>query len=120
MILRDLAMKTVRAVVDACSRDPELRSRVMADPKAALAEEGVELPFDKVEAIEDTPETTHVALTDPNAELSDEQMEAVVGGIGIGGTPGREFYRRVWEMSRAAGGASGQFKEHHILRPRWL
>ncbi len=81
MVLRDLAMKTVRAVVDACSRDPELRSRVMADPKAALAEEGVELPFEKVEAVEDTPETTHVALTDPNAELSDEQMETVVGGI---------------------------------------
>ena len=109
MILRDLAMKTVRAVVDACSRDPELRSRVMADPKAALAEEGVELPFDKVEAVEDTPETTHVALTDPNAELSDEQMEAVVGGIGIGGVQdAMANYRRFWEMSRRAGGAFGR------------
>ncbi len=81
MSLADLARQTVRAIVDACSRDPELRSRVMADPKAALAEEGVDLPFDKVEAVEDTPETTHVALTDPNADLSDEQMEAVVGGL---------------------------------------
>ena len=83
MSLVDLARQTLRAVVDACARDPELRSRVMTDPKAALAEEGVDLPFDKVEAVEDTPETTHVALTDPNAELSDEQMEAVVGGIGL-------------------------------------
>ena len=83
MSLTDLARQTVRAIVDACSRDPELRSRVMADPKAALAEEGVDLPFDKVEAVEDTPETTHVALTDPNADLSDEQMEAVVGGTGM-------------------------------------
>ncbi len=80
MSLADLARQTLRTIVDACSRDPELRSRVMADPKAALAEEGVELPFDKVEAVEDTPETTHVALTDPNAELSDEQMDTVVGG----------------------------------------
>ena len=81
MISADLARQTMWAIMDACARDPELRSRVMADPKAALAEEGVDLPFDKVEAVEDTPETTHVALTDPNAELSDEQMEAVVGGL---------------------------------------
>ena len=108
MSLTDLARQTVRAIVDACARDPELRSRVMADPKAALAEEGVTLPFDKVEAVEDTPETTHVALTDPNAELSDEQMEAVVGGIGIGGPPGMEYIQQMWEMSRASGGAFGR------------
>ena len=59
---------------------PELRARVKADPKAALAEEGVDLPFDEARVVEDTPETTHIALTDPNAELSDEQMETVVGG----------------------------------------
>ena len=105
MILRDLAMKTVRAVVDACSRDPELRSRVMADPKAALAEEGVELPFDKVEAVEDTPETTHVALTDPNAELSDEQMETIVGGVGGDLAAAMANYRQFQAMSRQAGGS---------------
>ena len=105
MSLTDLARQTVRAIVDACSRDPELRSRVMADPKAALAEEGVDLPFDKVEAVEDTPETTHVALTDPNADLSDEQMEAVVGGTG--GALDWEMLQRVWETSRAGGGAFG-------------
>ena len=99
MSLTDLARQTVRAIVDACARDPELRSRVMADPKAALAEEGVELPFDKVEAVEDTPETTHVALTDPNAELSDEQMETVVGGINWLAT--REAFLRAQAQSAA-------------------
>ena len=98
MSLTDLARQTVRAIVDACARDPELRSRVMADPKAALAEEGVDLPFDKVEAVEDTPEITHVALTDPNAELSDEQMEAVVGGTG-GASGYWARYLQVQEMS---------------------
>ncbi len=82
MSLADLARQTLLTIMDACARDPELRSRVMADPKAALTEEGMDLPFDKVEAVEDTPETTHVVLTDPNAELSDEQMEMIVGGTG--------------------------------------
>ena len=95
-----LARQTVWAIMDACSRDPELRSRVMADPKAALAEEGVDLPFDKVEAVEDTPETTHVALTDPNAELSDEQMEAVVGGIGMTGDQMASMWLRYQEIAR--------------------
>ena len=81
MGLRNLLRTTVGTVVDACTRNPELRARVKADPKAALAEEGMDLPFDEVKAVEDTPETTHVVLTDPNAELSDKQMETVVGGI---------------------------------------
>ena len=106
MSLTDLARQTMRAIMEACSRNPGMGARVKADPKAAPAEEGVDLPFDKVEAVEDTPETTHVALTDPNAELSDEQMEAVVGGVG--GTPGYGFYRQVWEASRRAGGAYGR------------
>ena len=72
---------TVGTVVDACSRNPELRARVKADPKATLADEGMDLPFDEARVVEDTPETTHIALTDPNAELSDEQMETVVGGL---------------------------------------
>ena len=83
MGLRNLLRTTVGTVVDACSRNPELRARVKADPKAALAEEGVDLPFDEAKVVEDTPETTHVALTDPNAELSDEQMETVVGGTWV-------------------------------------
>ena len=82
MGLRNLLRTTVGTVVDACTRNPELRARVKADPKAALAEEGMDLPFDEVKAVEDTPETTHVVLTDPNAEMSDEQMETVVGGTG--------------------------------------
>ena len=84
MGLRNLLRTTVATVVDACSRNPELRARVKADPKAALADEGVDLPFDEARVVEDTPETTHVVLTDPNAEMSDEQMETVVGGVGGG------------------------------------
>ena len=84
MGLRNLLRTTVGTVVDACTRNPELRARVKADPKAALAEEGVDLPFDEARAVDDTPGTAHVALTAPNAELSDEQMERwSAGPIGL-------------------------------------
>ena len=94
MGLRNLLRTTVATVVDACARNPELRAHVKADPKAALAEEGVDLPFDEARVVEDTPETTHV-LTDPNAELSDEQMETVVGGTGM---------HPMWEAASGGGG----------------
>ncbi len=81
MGLKGLARKTVGAIAAACSRDSDLRSRVQADPKLALAEEGMELPFDEVKVVEDTPETMHVPLTAPGSEMSDEQMETVVGGL---------------------------------------
>ena len=37
-----------------------------------------------MKVVEDTPETTHIVLTDPNVELSDEQLETAVGGLGGG------------------------------------
>ena len=95
MGLRNLLRTTVGTVVDACSRNPELRARVKADPKATLADEGMDLPFDEARVVEDTPETTHIALTDPNAELSDEQMETVVGGTGM---------HPMWEAASGGGG----------------
>ena len=82
MSVKDAVKKTVGAVAAACARDSELRSRVEADAKKALADEGLDLPFEEVKLVADTPETKHVALTPPGAELSDEQMEAVVGGWG--------------------------------------
>ena len=82
MGVKGAVKKTVGAVAAACARDSELRSRVEADAKKALADEGLELPFEEVKLVADTPETKHVALTPPGAELSDEQMEAVVGGWG--------------------------------------
>ena len=81
MIIANMTGKALEAVVRAWRTDPEFRAKAEANPKAALAEKGLDLPFDEVKVVEDTPETTHVALTDPDAELSDEQMETVVGGI---------------------------------------
>ena len=111
MGLRNLLRTTVGTVVDACTRNPELRARVKADPKAALAEEGMDLPFDEARVVEDTPETTHVALTDPNAELSDEQMETVVGGTGMSARDYIAHADRMDDLRRRAGMGNFGFRD---------
>ena len=108
MSLTDLARKTLRAIMDACARNPVMGARVKADPKAAPAEEGVNLPFDEVEAVEDTPETVHIALAGLSAEPSDGQVDTIVGGestvVWGGWLSDRQAYdeemrRRGWEAS---------------------
>ena len=84
MIIANMNGKALEAVARAWRNDPEFRAKAQANPKAALAEKGLDLPFDEVKVVEDTPETTHIVLTDPNTELSDEQLETAVGGFGGG------------------------------------
>ena len=66
--------------------DAEARERFLADPKAVLAAAGLELPeWFMVTAREgDAAELTITLppLFDPDADLSDEQLEAVAGGYG--------------------------------------
>ena len=84
MSKRNMNGKALEAFASAWRTDPEFRAKAEADLKAALAEKGLDLPFDEVKVVEDTPETTHIVLTDPNVELSDEQLETAVGGLGGG------------------------------------
>ena len=65
--------------------DADFRSRCDADPRAALAERGFDAPsWIDVRIVANTPETYHVVLPpDPNAALSDEDLNAVAGGKGI-------------------------------------
>jgi hypothetical protein len=70
--------------------DAQARERFLADPKAALAVAGLDLPeWFTVSAREgDAAELTITlpALLDPDADLSEEQLAAVSGG---GVLPGR-------------------------------
>ena len=64
--------------------DGEFRSRLIADPKAAIsAETGTTIPdgFDIV-VHEDSATTAHLVLP-PSEELSEAEMESVTGGMGI-------------------------------------
>jgi hypothetical protein len=64
--------------------DAQARERFLADPKAALAAAGLDLPeWFTVSAREgDVPELTITvpALLDPDADLSEEHLDAVAGG----------------------------------------
>jgi hypothetical protein len=66
--------------------DAQARERFLADPKAVLVAAGLDLPeWFTVGAREgDAAELTITlpALLDPDADLSDEQLDAVVGGFG--------------------------------------
>ena len=84
--------------------DAGFRDRLAADPAAAMAETGLELPdgVDQVSVVENTAETFHVIFPpSPNALLGDEALGAVSGGTCYGGdggnadnTPMSDYYRR--------------------------
>ena len=65
--------------------DADARERFLADPKAVLAAAGLDLPeWFTVSAREgDAAELTITvpALLDPDADLSEEQLDVVAGGI---------------------------------------
>ncbi len=65
-------------------RDPGFRSRMEADPRAALAEHGIEIPSGvDVRLAVDSEDTIHVvAPPDPNRAMSDDDLGVVVGGTG--------------------------------------
>jgi nucleotide-binding universal stress UspA family protein len=72
--------------------DADARERFLADPKAVLAAAGLDLPewFTVTAREGDAAELiiTVPGLRDPDADLSDEQLDAVVAGSGIAYTWG--------------------------------
>ena len=61
--------------------DADFRAELQANPKAALAAGGWDIPVEDVVVAVNDAETTHVVFPpDPNAALSDEQMTGVAGG----------------------------------------
>lgn len=76
------------AVASGCREDPEYRARMQADPKAALAEAGVDVGDCEVRVVVDTDEVRHMVLPlDPNGDLADERLSSVAGGAYGWGSP---------------------------------
>lgn len=83
MDIGNMTKNALGAVASAWRKDKEFRARVEADPKAALAEKGVEVPAEDVRVAVDKEDNLHVVVpTDPNGEMSDEELKMVSGGIG--------------------------------------
>ena len=68
----------------ACWKDEALKARFMADPKAVMAEHGMDVPANiDVNVVENTDNTVHITMPQAPAgagELSDEELVNVAGG----------------------------------------
>ena len=63
-------------------REPAFKAKLIADPRAILAEAGVSIPADvTVKVLEDTTTHLHFVLPPkPTGQLSDEALDKVAGG----------------------------------------
>ena len=73
------------ALFAACWKDEALKARFMSDPKAVLAEHGMDVPDGiDVNVVENSDNTVHItmpAAPDGAAGLSDEELANAAGGL---------------------------------------
>jgi hypothetical protein len=85
------------ALFAACWKDEALKARFMSDPKAVMAEHGIDVPDGvDVNVVENTDTSVNITMpagpTDA-ADLSDEELGNVAGGVSLG-DPGHSCYRK--------------------------
>ena len=72
-------------VFAACWKDEALKARFMADPKAVLAEHGMDVPANiDVNVVENSDNTVHITMPKAPAgatELTDEELASAAGGL---------------------------------------
>jgi hypothetical protein len=73
-------------VVAGAWADPAYKARLIADPKAVLAEQGIDVPDDiELRVVENTDDVVYLTLPpEPSEDLSDEMLEAAAGGSCLG------------------------------------
>ena len=68
----------------ACWKDEALKARFMSDPKAVLAEHGMDVPDGMdVKVVENADNCVHITMPAPHSgsmELSDEELSNAAGG----------------------------------------
>ena len=73
------------ALFAACWKDEALKARFMTDPKAVMAEHGIDVPANmNVNVVENSDNTVHITMPKAPAgdgELSDEELSNVAGGM---------------------------------------
>ena len=72
------------ALFAACWKDEALKARFMNDPKAVLAERGIDVPDNiDVNVVENSDNTVHITMPKApggSTELSDEELAGAAGG----------------------------------------
>jgi nitrile hydratase alpha subunit len=73
--------KKMRQLIAKCWADEGFKQKVLADPAATLTSEGVELPAGlSIKAVENTDKVFHLVIPARPTDLSDEDLDMVVGG----------------------------------------
>ena len=89
--------KKMSQLIAKCWADEGFKRKLLADPAATLTAEGAELPAGlSIVALENTDKVFHLVIPAKPANLSDEDLDKVVGGLG------RNVYR--WSGSPFVGG----------------
>lgn len=72
----------INNILAKCWADASFKQQLLADPTAALKAEGIEIPTGyTVRVLENTDKVLNYILPpNPNADLSDSELEAVAGG----------------------------------------
>ena len=87
------AQEQMQEILARSARDPEFREKLLSDPHAAIEEHtGEEMPEDMdISFIENQGDATLVLpdYQDPEAELEDDELEAVAGGADTVDTVGK-------------------------------
>ena len=72
-------------VFAACWKDEALKARFLSDPKAVLAERGIDMPDNiDVKVVENSDNTVHITMPKApsgSTELTDEELAGAVGGL---------------------------------------
>jgi len=84
--------KKVNELVAKCWEDEGFKQQLMADPVATLRAQGVELPPGmKIQVVENTDQAFTLVIPPKPDDLSDEELDAVVGGLVLNTTPSKNI-----------------------------
>ena len=91
-------------VVGKAAGDADFRARLLGDPKGAIEQElGVTIPASlSVEVHEESGTAAHLVLP-PDSRLSESDLQAVAGGLGLGSSADWDVFDMSDEDARASG-----------------
>jgi hypothetical protein len=77
----DDALPDLTRLLARAAREPDLRARLLADPRATLAAEGLQLAEDvQVKVVANGAQRLHLVLPAPAGTLDDAALDGIAGG----------------------------------------
>jgi len=82
---QEVQSNQINNILSKCWADASFKQKLLANPAEVLKAEGVEIPAGyTIQVLENTDKVVNYVLPpNPNAELSDSELEAVAGGKNI-------------------------------------